>query len=246
MGDRLTLAVIGDPHGEWGLLDRVVAELVNRPIDGVLIVGDFYGGMCVGNAFTPAVEARMHDVLARALHTVAQLGVPCAWVPGNHDSPRLDGPGNVDGRCSEIAGIRVAGIGGAGPTRFGFPYEWNEDDIRGIELPPCDVILSHTPPVDTPLDLTAWGGQHAGSVAIRERAEAHDGVLVCGHIHEAAGAVQLDRCLCLNAGALGHPFGKAQVGFVRRDPALEGRWEVVHEDLSSAEKRDWQRLPTPH
>lgn len=91
-------------------------------------------------------------------------------MPGNHAPDDLAGDGDVDGRCVSLYGLRVAGTGGAGPTRFGFPYEWDEDDIRGRSWPDCDVLISHAPPARTPLDVTAWGGLHAGSEAVRELA----------------------------------------------------------------------------
>jgi len=238
---KTTLAVIGDPHGEWEALDRVARRLAGESVDGALVVGDFFGRMCLTDAFDDAALADLQADTQRTLDILSASVSPILWVPGNHDHRALQGEGNIDGRCDEIAGLRIAGIGGAGPNHFGFPYEWDEDDVRALQLPPCDILLSHTPPADTPLDLTAWGDRHVGSVAVRERAEAHDGVLVCGHIHEAAGAVQLGRCLCLNAGALGHPFGRPQLACVTRDEALPGGWEVSHVDLESGEVRRWRR-----
>lgn len=234
-----SLAVIGDPHGAWDALARVLDHLRDRPVDGVLVVGDFFSQMVLGRELTAGEVERMDRDLDRTLHTISSLRVPVLWVPGNHDRPSLAGEGNVDGTVASIQGIRVAGIGGAGPTRFGFPYEWDEDDIRDRVIPPCDILLCHAPPADTPLDETSWGGHHAGSAAIREIAEAHDGVLVCGHIHEAAGSAQLGRCLCLNAGALGEPHGKAQLGLVVREDS--GRWRVEHLDLESGRVRHWTR-----
>ncbi len=163
-------------------------------------------------------------------------GLPVVYVPGNHDLPTLDRDGNVDGRVTQIAGQRILGIGGAGPARFGFAYEWDEDEIRRRPAPPCDVILSHTPPANTPLDRLASGAGHVGSLAIRERAEAHDGVLVCGHIHESPSGVQIGRCLCVNAGGLGRPFGRAQVAFIERDPTS---WTAWHEDLDDGRVQRW-------
>ena len=236
-----TIAVIGDPHGEWDALDQVAERLAAEQLAGALVVGDFFGRMCLTDTFDDAALAEMHDDLQRTLEILSRAVTPILWVPGNHDHRALSGDGNIDGSSAEVAGIRVAGIGGAGPNHFGFPYEWDEDEVRALDLPPCDILLSHTPPLDTPLDETSWGGRHAGSAAIRERAEAHDGVLVCGHIHEAAGAVQLGNCLCLNAGALGHPFGHPQIGYVTRNPAIAGGWEVSHVNLESGEERRWKR-----
>ncbi len=236
---QTTLAVIGDPHGAWEALGRVVDHLREHPVDGVLVVGDFFSQMVLGRELTDGELATMDRDLDRTLRALDVLGLPVLWVPGNHDRPSLAGDGNVDRGVQTIQGVRVAGIGGAGPNRFGFHYEWDEEDIRARTIPACDVLLCHTPPAETPLDVTAWGGHHAGSAAIRELAESHDGVLVCGHIHEAAGGAQVGRALCLNAGALGEPHGKAQVGRIERDAA--GEWHVVHLDLESGRSRRWSR-----
>ena len=127
---------------------------------------------------------------------------------------------------SQIADLTVAGIGGAGPARFGFPYEWGEDEIRARSVPDCDVLLTHCPPALSALGRTA-SGSDAGSLAIRERAIRHHGVLVCGHIHEAAGVERIGDCLCLNVGGLGRPHGKTGVGLV------EGIDRVQYIDLEN-------------
>ncbi len=228
------LAVVGDVHATWRLLDRVLERAVAARADGILLVGDL-GSHDLAHVArrTPERDARYLASIELLIAKVEQCGVPYAFVPGNHDLPDLAHARNVDGRVLEVAGLRVAGIGGAGPGRFGFAYEWSENEIRARTLPECDVILSHTPPARTPLDLVDSRDEHVGSEAIRERAMEHDGVLVCGHIHESPGAVQLGRCLCLNAGGLGAPYGRAQIGYVRRSDALAGGWEVTHEDLQS-------------
>jgi Icc-related predicted phosphoesterase len=166
------------------------------------------------------------------------LGLPVAWIPGNHDLPDLSGDGNIDFGSATIGALRISGIGGAGPDDFGFCYEWEEDDIRKRTLDPCDVILSHCPPARTPLDQVVYGGRHVGSEAIRERAESHTGFLVCGHIHESVGAVQLGDCLCMNVGGLGLPYGRPQVGFIERGPDGD---IATHEDLHTGEIQTWRR-----
>ncbi len=61
-------------------------------------------------------------------------------------------------------------------------------------------------------------------------------MLVCGHIHESPSAVALGRCLCVNAGGLGAPFGKPQVAFVRRTAESDEAW---HEDLVTGQVQRW-------
>ncbi|EHR59691.1 metallophosphoesterase family protein [Saccharomonospora cyanea] len=108
------------------------------------------------------------DFLASALDR------PLVFVPGNHD-PDLSGfgfrnglplragfparwpgpPGgvNADGRVVEIAGVRVAGLGGS-PCYNGGPNQWTESEqsrrarrlVRRARGEPVDVLLTHTPP----------------------------------------------------------------------------------------------------
>ncbi len=234
MGVPVTLAVLGDAHGPSEGLERALQRLRQERLDGVLLVGDLSAGLHLRSGFTPAIEAEMRATAAAVVERVEALGVPVLWVPGNHDLPDLAGPGNVDHTVATVAGVRVAGVGGGGPMQFGFAYEWSDEELSDRAVPPCDVLLCHAPPVDTALDLT-FHGIHAGSRTIRAWAEAHDGVLVCGHIHEAAGVVRLGRCRCLNAGALGGMLSHPYVGFVRQRPG--GGWSVVLEDLESGQRR---------
>jgi len=235
----VVLGVIGDVHAHWPRLERVLERIAARGAAGVLLVGDLgeptprWRGRDDGER-----TARYVASVAKILDLVAALGRPFAWVPGNHDLPEVPGRRNCDGRVVDVAGLSVHGIGGAGPERFGFPYEWDEDDVRRRDEPKCDVILAHCPPIATPLGRTKHG-DHVGSAAIRERAERHDGVLVCGHIHEAPSASQIGRCLCLNVGGLGEPYGKAQVGFVAW--RADGRHVVEHEDLETGAALRWER-----
>jgi len=239
---EVRLAVIGDIHAQWERLDAVLERLALESPDGVLLVGDLGShDLSYVNRRTPARDARYLASVEEVLRRTRAVCERLLYVPGNHDLPELSFPGNVDGRIEELAGLRIGGIGGAGPGRFRFAYEWDEDEIRARAALDCDVLLCHTPPARTELDLLHDRVQHVGSEAIRERAFAHDGVLVCGHIHEAAGVVQLEKCLCANVGALGQPFGKAQLGYVRFHPEFEGGFEITHHDLERGEVRSWRR-----
>ena len=218
-------AVIGDVHANFKRLVRVLDRIEVVGVDGVLMVGDL---ACAGLGERSRQKIGLYRKKVRdVLEAVAVLGVPVCYVPGNHDLRSLRYPGNVDGDCTRIAGLRIAGIGGTNPPERGFPYEWRDDEIRALSIPESDILISHCPPADTPLDFARGAGRHVGSAAIRERAEAHRGVMVCGHIHESFGVAQLGGCLMMNAGGLGHPFGRAQVGFIT------GLDVVRHEDLET-------------
>lgn len=215
----MRLAIIGDVHVRLDRLEVVLARIREVGVDGILQVGD------LTREVTPSRRGLEHFQAARrsagvVLARIQELGVPVLWVPGNHDPRDLAGAGNVDRRLANLGSYRVFGVGGAGPARFGFPYEWGEEDIRALELPPCDILISHTPPRDTTLDRTVRG-EHVGSQAIRELALRHRGVLVCGHIHEAPGVEWLGDCLCVNAGGLGEPFGAPRVAFLE---GLDRAW----------------------
>lgn len=230
-------AVIGDVHHELGKLARVVAHIAETGVDGVLLVGDL-GSHDVNFTWrrSPEGDARYVASVRQVLELVGELGVPVAWVPGNHDLPDLDLPGNCDRRVVDVGGLRVGGIGGAGPARFGFSYEWSEDDVRARPELDCDVLLCHCPPYGV-LDRTA-SGEHVGSVAIRERVERHVGFLVCGHIHESPGVERVAGTLVLNAGGLGRPYGKAQVGYLARGPDGDRAWHVDLDAISRPTRTD--------
>lgn len=235
-----TIAVIGDVHAHWKRLDFVLTRISEARVDLVLLVGDIGShDLSFVRKRTPERDARYLASVEEVLRRTRALGSPVLYVPGNHDLPSLSFEGNVDGRVETVAGVRVFGIGGAGPGRFGFAYEWEEAQIAARVVPECDLILSHTPPARTALDLLEDKSRHVGSESIRNIAARHDGVLVCGHIHEASGAEEIERCLCFNVGGLGAPFGRAQVGFVRRDAS--GAWECTHEDLDTGVVRRWAR-----
>jgi Icc-related predicted phosphoesterase len=233
------LAVIGDVHAHFRRLSTALDALASERFDGVLLVGDL-GNSDVGlrRLRTAAGDASYLSSVAEVLDRVSALGRPLAYVPGNHDLPELELPGNADHRVVVVAGVTVAGVGGAGPDRFGFCYEWTEDDVRRRVVPAADVLLVHCPPRNTPLDLVPRG-EHVGSEAIREIAETRRSILVCGHIHESPGACRVGDTLCLNAGGLGRPYGRAQLGFVE---IHEGGADVVeHLDLETGVRRRWSR-----
>ena len=89
---RLRLAVIGDLHGQSGLIAAALRKEHGRaPLDGILVLGDNFDDCGVGSAFAP--EWRNLDALIA-------LGLPLYPVLGNHDY------GNPKHRYGEI---RVCG-----------------------------------------------------------------------------------------------------------------------------------------
>jgi Icc-related predicted phosphoesterase len=214
-----SIVIIGDVHDEQDRLRSSLDLVSGRPADLVLLVGDV-GEDPPWTAELRKTQRENHDESVRRVVSRIRktLDCPLVFVPGNHDLPEptadMDGV-NADRKIVEVAGLRIAGFGGAGPTRFGFAYEWKEDEAdealqrlfadagSGI-----DIFLSHTPPANTTLDRTARGEPVGSSVVKRWLERVRPRLFVCGHIHEAWGVEWLWGVPCLNAGAFGPPHAE--------------------------------------
>jgi uncharacterized protein len=215
------IGCVGDVHGALGSLRTVLEYVRTRDVEGVLLTGDFARGPwnadpVLGNTGTP------EEILA----LVASHFPDVLLVPGNHDDPRLGGDVSVDRRQTSWLGWRVAGIGGSPYTGGCFPYEWSDAEADFTAWSAPEILLTHSPPAGAGLDVTA-SGKAVGSAAIRKIAERIDGLLVCGHIHEAVGVSYVANCLCYNAGSLGEPFGAVQCGIATFEED-GGEWQVDH------------------
>jgi Icc-related predicted phosphoesterase len=238
----LRIIVVGDPHGR---LDRFAAALDlagTMPVDLVLIPGDLVRD--------PA-HRHQADLAALVRQAAERWSCPVAYVPGNHDLP-VNAPVaagiDLDGRVLDVAGLRIAGTGGAGPNMFGFPYEWSEEQValrleRLTPNGPLDIWLCHTPPRNCELDQLTSGG-HVGSIAVRSALNVlRPKLFVCGHIHEAAGIADVDGVLCLNAGALGEPYSVVRSWWIEwdRGPVAIGCYSAGA--TQAAAKLCWVRQP---
>lgn len=145
-------------------------------------------------------------------YLVTSLGVPLVYVPGNHDPnvkpidttfvaldhrlpiPGPEGCDNVDGRITEVRGLRVAGLGGSLRYKDG-PNQYTQAQMRrrvlNLELRArlkrvrsgrkLDVFITHAPPFGvTPAEDAA----HVGFVAFDRIIKGLRPVLLLhGHVH---------------------------------------------------------------
>ncbi len=221
----MKFALIGDVHAH-NRLDEVLRLLSDETWDLCFLPGDL--GVDVWRGDRAPHDASVRSTLKKVEEALA---CPVLFVPGNHDMP--DPPKNnyainIDGLLVKPCGLNVLGLGGAGPEFFGFPYEWTEEEaarILGPFVPPVDIFLCHSPPKNTMVDRTL-SGEHVGSTAVRAAIERlKPRLFLCGHIHEACGVDRLfvgtdlpSPVPCLNAGALGQPYGQVIA------------WRIVWED----------------
>jgi Icc-related predicted phosphoesterase len=191
--------IFSDIHGQLPAL----AKLMSQPADVYFAAGDLVnwgrGLAAVGAAMTRFANHK-----------------PVYVMPGNHESARdietfctEFGFVNFHGVTAELGGVRFAGLGFSTPTPFGTPGEMSEEAMAAAlkkftEYKP-DVLICHSPPLDTPLDQI-HEGLHAGSRAVREFIDQHQPAhFFCGHIHEAEGLVyQMGRTRAMNVGKRGY------------------------------------------
>src|SRR5450755_4316613 len=131
------------------------------------------------------------------------LDLPLVFVPGNHDPDQSgyrvtrSGPVNADGRVVDVAGLRIAGLGGClryndGPNQYTerqqarraralrrrARWRWPARRPGGRR---CDVLLTHAPPRDVgdgeDLPHRGFGCYHGLVAALAPP------VLLHGHVH---------------------------------------------------------------
>jgi hypothetical protein len=210
----LKIFAASDIHERLGYLDELVETIAAA--DWVFLLGDL-------TQFGHAPEAR------RVLAAFQRLNSQVLALPGNVDHSDvltfLEEEGvSLHGHHRIIEGVGVAGLGASGPTPFRAPFEISEEEIfsrldaslRAIAGCGRRLMVSHTPPRGTRVDRVRMG-LHAGSVSIRRLVEEHGpDLLLCGHIHEAAGEDLLARTRVLNPG----PFGRG--GYLWIEVAADG------------------------
>src|SRR5262245_35403060 len=106
----MLIGCIGDIHGRIDRLEQVIAWLVDRHPQYLLVTGDFD---------TEPAASISEPSVPEAVRRVEEAGIPFLFVPGNHDSRSISHTSNIDGRSTTISELRVFGLGGA---PWGWPY----------------------------------------------------------------------------------------------------------------------------
>lgn len=185
----MRLLALSDLHGNYSHVESILDKAGN--FDAVLIAGDITN-------FGPDEHA---------LELLRMLTEPVLAVPGNCDNPSLLKILEENAICLHnslytMHGFTFAGLGGSNPTPFNTPFELSEKKIGEYVgkllagLKGRAVLLSHAPPLNT-TDRVARG--NVGSEALARFLGRVD-LVVCGHIHEARGVVQINSTCVVNPG----------------------------------------------
>ncbi|EPR41415.1 Calcineurin-like phosphoesterase superfamily domain containing protein [Desulfovibrio sp. X2] len=190
----------GDVHGQTANAARIpgIAEAA-----GVIVSGDLsnLGGKAEAEAVLAAVRAANPTVYAQI---------------GNMDRAAADealsaAGANIHRKAVELpGGAWLMGAGWSTTTPFGTPSEiddatlgaWLEETWAKVGDPSRLILVCHTPPLDTAVDVVG-SGAHVGSAAVRDFILRREpAVCLTGHIHESAAEDSLGRTRVVNPGML--------------------------------------------
>ncbi|MGM0452958.1 MAG: metallophosphoesterase family protein [Thermodesulfobacteriota bacterium] len=187
----MRIYAVADIHADMLQIDMIRKNIEAHAPDVLVVAGD------ITRYIKPA------PVLAR----LNRLPVPVFAVRGNSDPRwqqrhfrRYANIRHLHMDRVEIGGCCFAGIDGTIPLPFMSRLQWFERGMmdRIKPLIDCQTILVVHPPPRGTLDWV-MGRFCAGARSVSELiADCRPGVVLCGHIHEAAGAACLDRTLVVN------------------------------------------------
>ena len=209
--------VLSDSHGRSEVFQKAASLAERRKVELVLVCGD--------------ITNFGHVTQARSLFTpLTDLNLPLMYVPGNCDlssflEEKIENTQNLHASCARLRDVAFIGVGCAPSsclrTPLEFPESWLMESLnRGFGM--CSsteklIVVSHTPPFDTRVDL-AYMNQHIGSRSIRRFVEEKKPLAVfCGHVHEAQGTDQIGETLVVNPG----PAKKGKYALAEIDDTVE-------------------------
>ncbi|MEM2940155.1 MAG: metallophosphoesterase family protein [Thermoproteota archaeon] len=194
----LRIFACSDIHLRLSLLEEALRD--SRDADIAVCLGDV-------TVFNKGLDAALEKLRALNEHVVI--------IPGNNEPPEALEKKAVEkgliflhGRKTVFKGFTFAGVGGSLRTPFNTPFEMDEEGFKqilsGFKASKNLVLLSHSPPFNTTLDLT-HAGEHVGSMMLRRFIEEDSPLLcLCGHVHERAGlSEKIGETIVVNPGARG-------------------------------------------
>ncbi len=199
----MRLLGITDLHGRRDALARIVAHA--GPADVICLGGDI-------THFGSPIDV---DWIVDSAQTT---GAKVFAVAGNCDNAGVDRRlaelgVSLSGRGTVHQGVGFHGLSGIPPWKGGM-YQFPEEELAAtleagfaqLDSAPSHVVLVHPPPYKSSLDRTTFGCD-AGSRAVAEFIDGRQPQLVlCGHIHEGRGVVELGSTTVVNCGFAGRGY----------------------------------------
>jgi len=201
----MKILAVADFHGSLEASRRTALKAKNIDANVVVVCGDV-------THFGSIEDAE------KVLSPLTALKLPVLYVSGNCDPPSLiereiRGVQCIHGKCQAIGNLSFIGAGSIPVDRVHpSPLEVSDEEIfaaltkglRQCKSPRSVVVVAHSPPLNTKLDVAHFGG-HVGSPSLRNFIEQnHPSVVFCGHIHEARGIDHIGDTVVANTGPARH------------------------------------------
>jgi Icc-related predicted phosphoesterase len=191
----MRILVVSDLHGDIEPANR--ARIEHRP-DLLVSCGDWGDPEQVSEQVLQKLLAHLPVYTTFGNHDPLAI---LTRLKNRDDSPVLIGQGQVQ----EIAGLRLAAIGGIWAKSHAKPHYVTDDDVaeaaaRIARTGPVDILITHGCPIGL-ADLTP-SGRHGGQRCFLEAFKTVQPRLhLCGHLHRAQERILKDGSKVLNVGA---------------------------------------------
>ncbi|MCA9487921.1 MAG: metallophosphoesterase [Nanoarchaeota archaeon] len=181
--EKTKILALADIHGDSALAKKAAKKASKEKVDMVIIAGDLtWFGQPAKEIVSPFLKNK----------------IPVLTMPGNHD------PESISQELSQVyKGIvdihkknfehRGIGFFGTGTTDWGFyedgkqVYSELQKAHKKIQSLKKKVMISHSPPEGSKIELLGYPGSRAVTEAIKKF---NPDFLICGHIHEGGGLIE--------------------------------------------------------
>lgn len=190
----MKILFISDLHGNYDLIAKLPQA------DELIIGGDF-------------VTLKGEKELRQAIAICEKAFPTFKAVSGNMDPTITDQVLQETGHALavptplNICGLKVCGMGGANHSPFNTPNEWDEntaeEKFASIQEGAIDIMVTHAPPLESGADKISSGICVGSSAIAGLISRVKPAMLLCGHIHEAAGIYRMDSTIVINPGQFG-------------------------------------------